>query len=41
VVLTFLYETTNNLTSPIITHSLFNGLNYAFLIWQKIHHPGL
>jgi len=41
VILTFLYETTNNLLSPIITHTLFNGLNYSFLIWQKIHHAGL
>ncbi len=41
VILTFLYETTNNLVAPIITHSLFNGLNYSFLIWQKIHHSGL
>jgi membrane protease YdiL (CAAX protease family) len=41
VILTFLYETTNNLLSPIITHSLFNALNYAVLIWQRIHHPGV
>ncbi len=41
VILTFLYETTNNLLAPIITHSLFNGANYAFMIWQKLHSPGL
>jgi membrane protease YdiL (CAAX protease family) len=40
VILIFLYETTNNLLSPIITHTLFNGLNYAYLVWQ-MHHPGV
>ena len=40
VILVFLYETTNNLLSPIITHTLFNGLNYAYLVWQ-MRHPGL
>jgi membrane protease YdiL (CAAX protease family) len=39
VILTFLYETTNNLIAPIITHSLFNCANYAFLLWQKVQHP--
>jgi membrane protease YdiL (CAAX protease family) len=41
VILTFLYETTNNLIAPIITHSLFNCANYAFLIWQKVQHSGI
>jgi membrane protease YdiL (CAAX protease family) len=40
VILVFLYETTNNLLAPIITHTLFNGLNYAYLVWQ-MRHPGL
>jgi len=35
VILTFLYETTNNLLAPMITHSLFNFANYAFMIWQR------
>jgi len=35
VILTFLYETTNNLLAPIVTHSLFNAANYAFMLWQK------
>lgn len=39
VILTFLYETTNNLLAPILTHSLFNFANYAFMIWQKFHSP--
>jgi len=37
VILTFLYETTNNLAAPIVTHSLFNAVNYGFMIWQKLH----
>jgi len=35
VILTLLYETTNNLLAPMLTHSLFNFANYAFLIWQS------
>ena len=31
VVLTVLYERTNNLLAPIAAHSLFNGLNFAML----------
>ncbi len=41
VILTFLYETTDNLLAPILTHSIFNCANYAFMIWQKIQHPNL
>ncbi|HEV8543345.1 MAG TPA: type II CAAX endopeptidase family protein [Verrucomicrobiae bacterium] len=35
IILTFLYETTNNLLAPIVAHSLFNAANYAFLLFQK------
>lgn len=35
IMLTLLYETTNNLLSAIITHSLFNAANYLFLIFQR------
>jgi membrane protease YdiL (CAAX protease family) len=38
VILIFLYETTNNLLAPILTHSLFNGANYIFMLWQKTQH---
>jgi len=31
LVLTFLYEWTNNLLAPITAHALFNGLNFAVL----------
>ncbi|MBM3840092.1 MAG: CPBP family intramembrane metalloprotease [Verrucomicrobia bacterium] len=34
VILTLLYETTNNLLAPIVTHSLFNLANYFWLIIQ-------
>jgi membrane protease YdiL (CAAX protease family) len=39
VILTFLYETTENLLAPIVTHALFNATNFALLLWQ-ISHPG-
>ncbi|MDA1274752.1 MAG: type II CAAX endopeptidase family protein [Verrucomicrobia bacterium] len=32
VILTLLYETTNNLLAPIVTHSLFNFANFYWLI---------
>lgn len=32
VILTLLYETTNNLLAPIVTHSLFNLANYFWLV---------
>lgn len=32
IFLTFLYETTNNLLAPILTHSFFNAVNYIYLI---------
>ena len=35
VILIFLYETTDNLLAPIITHSLFNATNYIWLVYQK------
>jgi len=35
IILTFLYETTNNLLAPIITHGLFNAANYAYLLYQR------
>ncbi len=34
VILTLLYETTNNLLAPIVTHSLFNLAN---IVWLVIH----
>jgi membrane protease YdiL (CAAX protease family) len=34
VILTLLYETTNNLLAPIVTHSLFNFANFFWLISQ-------
>jgi membrane protease YdiL (CAAX protease family) len=34
VILTFLYETTGNLLSSIIAHSLFNATNFILLLWQ-------
>jgi membrane protease YdiL (CAAX protease family) len=37
VILIFLYETTENLLAPIITHALFNAANFALLIWNKFH----
>lgn len=32
VILTFLYESTNNLLAPIITHALFNAANFYALL---------
>jgi membrane protease YdiL (CAAX protease family) len=34
VILTLLYETTNNLLAPIVTHSLFNFANFFWLVTQ-------
>lgn len=34
VILTFLYETTENLLAPIVTHCLFNAANFALLLRQ-------
>jgi membrane protease YdiL (CAAX protease family) len=34
VILTFLYETTDNLLAPILTHSLFNAANFFWLLHQ-------
>jgi membrane protease YdiL (CAAX protease family) len=33
-ILTFLYETTENLLAPIVTHALFNATNFALLLRQ-------
>ena len=35
LILTLLYETTNNLLAPILTHSLFNATNYFILLLQS------
>lgn len=35
IILTFLYETTRNLLAPIMAHSLFNAVNFAFLVYQR------
>lgn len=32
IFLTFLYETTNNLLAPVITHSFFNAVNFVYLV---------
>lgn len=34
VILTLLYETTDNLVAPILTHSLFNATNFFWLLHQ-------
>jgi membrane protease YdiL (CAAX protease family) len=34
IILVFLYETTQNLIAPILTHSFFNALNFGILLWQ-------
>jgi uncharacterized protein len=34
VVLTWLYEKTGNLLAPILTHALFNGLNFTLALLQ-------
>jgi membrane protease YdiL (CAAX protease family) len=34
VILTFLYETTESLLAPIVTHALFNATNFALLLRQ-------
>ncbi len=42
VILTQLYEKTGNLLAPIITHSLFNALNFAmvYILPNKLGPPG-
>jgi membrane protease YdiL (CAAX protease family) len=35
IILTFLYETTRNLAAPIIAHSVFNAVNFAFMVFQR------
>jgi membrane protease YdiL (CAAX protease family) len=35
VMLTLLYETTNNLMAPILTHSFFNAVNFAYILWGR------
>jgi len=35
VVLTLLYESTNNLMAPILTHSMFNFVNFFWLVAQS------
>ena len=35
IILTFLYETTGNLVAPIIAHSLFNAVNFAYMVFQR------
>jgi membrane protease YdiL (CAAX protease family) len=40
LVLTWLYETTNNLLAPIAAHSLFNTLNFAALqLYERVLDP--
>jgi len=34
IILTLLYEETNNLLAPMVTHSLFNATNFIYLILQ-------
>ena len=40
VALTLLYEATDTLLAPIVTHSLFNAANYYWLLWQQAAVPG-
>ena len=35
IILTFLYETTRNLVAPIIAHSLFNAVNFGYMVFQR------
>jgi membrane protease YdiL (CAAX protease family) len=35
IILTFLYETTRNLVAPIVAHSLFNAVNFAYMVFQR------
>ncbi len=35
VMLTLLYEETNNLLAPIVAHSLFNGANFAMMFHER------
>ncbi len=37
LILTLLYETTNNLLAPLATHSLFNAANFFWLLHQMRH----
>lgn len=39
IFLTFLYETTNNLLAPIVTHGFFNAANFVYLLWVR-HQSG-
>lgn len=40
VVLALLYEATNDLLAPIVTHSLFNAANFFWLLTQAAALPG-
>ncbi|MEO8426562.1 MAG: CPBP family intramembrane glutamic endopeptidase [Verrucomicrobiota bacterium] len=40
LMLTWLYEETNTLLAPIITHSFFNAANFYWLLWQQAVVPG-
>ena len=35
LILTFLYEETDNLLAPIAAHSMFNATNFAYLVYQS------
>lgn len=35
VILSLLYETTNNLLAPILAHALFNAVNYVNIVWGQ------
>ena len=35
LLLTWLYETTNTLLAPILTHSLFNAVNFWWLLHEQ------
>jgi len=37
MLLTWLYEFTDNLLAPITAHSLFNAMGFALYYWQKYH----
>lgn len=41
IILTFLYETTRNLLAPIIAHSLFNAVNFGYIVFQRYQEGAL
>lgn len=40
-ILTLLYETTRNLVAPIVAHSLFNAVNFGYMVFQRYQEGAL